>query len=138
MKLIKNGFLKILSNPSIFFNTSKQNIKLHFDLHHGNGNLNKAINLLNNNDRDEFYEYVNSKTYYNPHIMFISKPKIIDKWFATLFPWLDRCEKVFGFENLKGYETTRIYAYLAERYLSFWFKKYSNTLEWPWSVYEGN
>ena len=51
--------------------------------------------------------------------MFIAKPYVIDNWFNTLFPWLLRCESVFGFKNLKGYETKRIYAYLAERYLSF-------------------
>ena len=35
----------------------------------------------------------------------------------------EKCENVFGFNKLEGYETTRIYAYLAERYLSYWFKK---------------
>ena len=136
MTLIKKGFLKILKNPNIFYNINKQTIKLHFDLHHGNGNLEKAINLLEENDKDDFYNYVNLKTYYNPHIMFIAKPHILQNWFGTLFPWLEKCEKIFGFKNLSGYETTRIYAYLAERYLSFWFKKYSKSLEWPWDIYE--
>ena len=134
--MIKKGFLKILKNPNIFYDIDQQTIKLHFDLHHGNGNLEKAINLLEENDKDDFYNYVNSKTYYNPHIMFIAKPYILQKWFDTLFPWLEKCEKIFGFNNLNGYETTRIYAYLAERYLSFWFKKYSKSLEWPWVVFE--
>ena len=134
--MIKKGFFKILKNPNIFYNINKQSIKLHFDLHHGNGNLEKAINLLQNSDKDDFYNYVSLKTFYNPHIMFIAKPYILQKWFSTLFPWLERCEKIFGFKNLSGYETTRIYAYLAERYLSYWFKKYTKSLEWPWSVYE--
>ena len=138
MTMIKRGFLQILKKPSLFYNINKQTIKLHFDLHHGNGNFEKAINLIENSDKNDFYNYVISKTYYNPHIMFIAKPDIIDNWFGTLFPWLDRCEKIFGFKDLKGYETTRIYAYLAERYLSFWFKKYSKSLEWPWSIYENN
>ena len=38
----------------------------------------------------------------------------------------------FGLKNLKGYDQQRLYAYLAERYLSFWFKKYSKYIEWPW------
>ena len=42
-----------------------------------------------------------------------------------------KVDKVLGFKNLKGYET-RIYAYLAEIYLSFWFKKYARSIEWPW------
>ena len=32
--------------------------------------------------------------------MFIKK--IMIKWFNALFPWLERCEREFGFENLKA------------------------------------
>ena len=42
------------------------------------------------------------------------------------------CEKIFGFDRLKGYDTTRLYAYLSERYLSFWFKKYTKFKAHPW------
>ena len=56
----------------------------------------------------------------------------MDRWFNDVFKWLFECEKIFGFDELKGYDQTRLYAYLAERYLSFWFKKYTKTIEWPW------
>ena len=138
MTLIKKGLFKIIKDPSIFYNPNKQTIKLHFDLHHGNGNLDKAIEVLNEIDKEDFNNYVNSYNYYNPHIMFIAKPHIHEKWFGTLFPWLERCEKIFGFKNLKGYETTRIYAYLAERYLSFWFKKHTKCLVWPWTFFDSD
>ena len=62
----------------------------------------------------------------------LAKKKIVQKWFNTLFPWLEKCEEIFGFDDLKGYDTTRLYAFLAERYLSFWFKKYSNYKEQKW------
>ena len=68
--------------------------------------------------------------------MFISKPSIINSWFSILFPWLERCEKYFGFEDLKGYDTQRLYAYLAERYLSFWFQKYTNYKTMPWVFFD--
>jgi len=62
--------------------------------------------------------------------MFICKSKtIMENFYNSLFPWLEKCEKNFGFES-KGYEN-RIYAFLAERYMSYWFKKYSNFLVWP-------
>ena len=64
--------------------------------------------------------------------MFIAKKKIIDRWFSALFPWLEECEKIFGYNKLKGYDTTRLYAYLSERYLSFWFKKYTKFKAHPW------
>ena len=65
--------------------------------------------------------------------MVIAKPYILEKWFKELFTWLEKCEEVFGFENLKGYDTQRLYAYLAERYLSFWFKKNTKFRTNPWT-----
>ena len=131
MVMIKRGFKSLIKNPSIFFNKDKHSIKLHFDMHHGYGNLDKAINVMNDNDREDFREYVNTNIGFSANNMFIAKKDIAEKWFNDVFSWLFACEKVLGFENLKGYET-RIYAYLAERYLSFWFNKYSQSLKWPW------
>ena len=135
VKLLKRGFKSLIRDPGIFFNKEKQTVKLHFDMHHGYGNLDKAINLLDDSDRDEFRNYVQNQVCFNPNIMFITKVDIANQWFEKLFPWLFRCEKVFGFENLKGYDSQRLYAYLAERYLSFWFKKYSKYIEWPYITF---
>ncbi len=132
IKLLKRGWRNILKRPSILFKEEYQNIALHFDMHHGYGNLSKAIKLLENEDRSDFSDYVSSNNSFNPHIMFVARKKILNKWFSALFPWLKRCEEVFGFKDLKGYDMTRIYAFLAERYLSFWFKKYTNFKENPW------
>ena len=132
MKLIKRGWRNLIKNPKIIFNLNRSSIKLHFDMHHGYGVIDKAIDIMDSKDKEEFRKYVNSNTIYNPHIMFISKKKIIDKWFNDVFKWLFDCEKIFGFNELKGYDQTRLYAYLAERYLSFWFKKYTKAIEWPW------
>ena len=74
----------------------------------------------------------NEKEFSNLPIYEPGLKEIVKKWFNTLFPWLERCESVFGFDDLKGYDTTRLYAYLAERYLSFWFKKYTFFKEQPW------
>ena len=62
--------------------------------------------------------------------MFICKSnEVLEKYYNSIFPWLKRCEKKFGFE-LEGYGFKRIYGFLAERYMSFWFKKYTKSLEW--------
>ena len=136
MKMLKRGFKSIIKKPSIFFNEKKQSLTFHFDMHHGYGNLNKAINLINEDDREDFLDYCDESISYNPHIMFIAKPNIVNRWFEALFPWLLRCEKEFGFKNLQGYDTQRLYAYLAERYLSFWFNKYTKTITWPWKFFD--
>jgi hypothetical protein len=136
MKLLKRGFRSILKDPRILFDKKKRTVNLHFDMHHGYGNLDKAIEVMNLEDRKEFSDFVKTSTSYNPHIMFIAKANIHQKWFETLFPWLLRCEKIFGFKELHGYDTQRLYAYLAERYLSFWFRKYTNYSNWPWAFYD--
>ena len=138
MKLIKRGWKNILVDPSVFVNEGKHSIKLHFDMHHGYGVLDKAINELSTKDRNEFRKYVENNTEFNPNIMFISKKIILDKWFKDLFKWLFRCEKVFGTKKLKGYDQERLYAYLAERYLPFWFKKYTRTTVCDWGYYDFN
>ena len=84
----------------------------------------------------QFAEFVNENYSFNPHIMFIAKKKITNDWFKSLFSWLFKCEKEFGFAKLKGYDQQRLYAYLAERYLSFWFKKNTRYLEWHWNFFE--
>ena len=138
IKMIKRGYKSLIKNPVPFFYKNKRTIKFHFDMHHGHGNIDKAIDVMNNSDKKDFREYINTNISFNPHIMFISKNNIIDRWFHDLFTWLFECEKVFGFENLAGYDTKRLYAYLAERYLSFWFKKYTKYLEWEWVFFEND
>ena len=46
-------------------------------------------------------------------------------------------ENIFGFD-LKGYSKTRIYAFLAERYLSYWFNKHTKPFTWPIFFYDTN
>ena len=137
MKVMKKGLRSFLKDPRILFDQKKQTIKLHFDMFHGYGKLDKAIDLLNKNDRENFREYVNKNTFFNPHHMFITKPKIMNEWFKSVFEWLFKCEEVFDFKKLSGYET-RLYGYLAERYLSYWFNKNTKTVEWPWTFVDMN
>jgi len=133
MKLIKRGWRNLIYSPSSVF---KRNIKLHFDMHHGYGILEKAAKLLKNEDRKDFLNYINNNNYFNPHIMFISKKKILNQWFSDSFEWLFKCEDLFGFDQLSGYDKERLYAYLAERYASFWFKKYTNPIMWNWTFFD--
>jgi len=135
-KILKRGWRNLIIDPSILFNKKKETISFHFDMHHGYKNLEKAIKYLNYNDREDFKKYVSERDYFNPHIMCIAKPEILNVWFKELFEWLEKCETEFGFDNLKGYDTLRLYAFLAERYMSFWFKKYTKFHEQPWAIIE--
>ena len=113
----------MIKTPSLFFNKEKRNLKFHFDMMHGHGNLSKALNLLDKNDKEDFKIFLETSVSFNPHNMFICKSyKTLKLYYDSLFPWLERCEKEFGF-NLHGYGLQRIYGFLAERYMSYWFKK---------------
>ena len=124
-KFIKRRFKKIFLNPSLLLSKNRT-IKFHFDMMHGDGNLDKAISVLDAKEQNDFKDFVNSEVSFNPHNMFICKNKeILFDYYNSLFPWLERCEKIFGFESLEGYGLKRIYGFLAERYMSYWFRKYT-------------
>ena len=125
-KFIKNNLKTMINEPSLFLNKKKRTIKFHFDMMHGLGNLDKAIELLELEERNDFTEFVNTNVSFNPQNMLICKSKsFLTSYYNSIFPWLTRCEKIFGFEDLKGYGLQRIYAFLAERYMSYWFQKYT-------------
>ena len=123
-KYKKYGKKNLLLNPGAIFKKNRT-IKFQFDMFHGNGVLDKAINVLDPKDRNDFRDYVNTNNSFNQGNMFITKSsKLMDLYFSDIFSWLERCEKIFGF-NLVGYNKIRIYTFLAERYLSYWFKKHT-------------
>ena len=125
IKILKYGKFSILKNPINLF-AKNHTIKSHFDMFHGVGNLSKAIELLDSEEKKDFEIFVNDNVSFNPHNMFICKSKkSLISYYESVFPWLERCEKIFGFENLNTYGLRRIYGFLAERYMSYWFKKYT-------------
>ena len=104
---------------------------------HGENNLVNAINLLDAKNRDDFKNFVNQEVSFNPQNMFICKSKeTLRNYYEDLFPWLEKCEKLFGFENLEGYGKIRIYGFLAERFMSYWFQKNTKYTTMPVIVYD--
>ena len=130
-KIIKNHLFEFLINPSKLINKKSRNLKFHFDLFHGKENLDTAINLLGEENKKDFSLFMNSQTSFNPHNMFICRVEILKNYYEEVFPWLEKCEKKFGFDNLNGYGLKRIYGFLAERFLSYWFNKNYRVKELP-------
>ena len=136
-KILKHAKCKFFCNPK-FFLKKNQNIKLHFDVFHGDGYLDKAISLMDKEERKDFQDFVLNECSFNrENLFFCRSPKIMDNYFKSVFKWLEKCEEEFGF-NLDGYSLKRIYAFLAERYLSFWFQKHTKHLSWPIFFYDTN
>ena len=122
IKIFKRGWKNLIQDPTILFNKKTKYISS-FRNASWLWKFRKAISELDLENKQDFLNYVKSNDSFNPHIMFISKAKIMNMWFENLFSWLERCEKHFQFNELNDYDTGRLFAYLAERYLSYWFKK---------------
>ena len=136
MKLLKNNFELILKKPSLLIN--RCTIRDNFNINHGSYFLNEAIKLLDINEQDKFQIYLN-KHEFNPHNIFICKSTILLKLFySKIFDWLFKCESVFKDLNLDTYGKKRIYGFLAERYLPFWFQQNCKTLNWPYVFFDTN
>ena len=130
MKILKHGKKLMFQNPKLIFEKNR-NIKFQFDLYHGIKILDQAIELLDTNNREDFKNFVSHNDSFNPYNMFVTKSKkLIINYYEDVFVWLERCEKIFGFD-LDGYSKKRIYAFLAERFLPYWFNKNAKVLEWP-------
>ena len=136
MKVLKRGLKTVFQNPLCLIDKKRRNIKFHFDMWHGHNYLSRAIELLDDSNRDDFNHFVNTECSFSPENMFICKSKkIIKNYYETIFSWFERCEKEFGSENLSGYET-RLYGFFAERFMSYWFKKNSKYKTMPIIVYD--
>ena len=136
-KFIKKGIKFFLKRPLSIFSEKKRNINFHFDFMHGENNLNKAINLLDTENQNDFRQFVNTEMSFNPHNMFICKSKqTLKDYYEVVFPWLERCENLFGFKDLQGFGKIRIYCFLAERFLSYWFRKNTKSVNIPIIFYD--
>ena len=81
IKIIKYGKISLLKNPKAILRKN-QSIKFQFDMFHGNGILDQAINVLDVKDRNDFKEYVNTNCSFNQGNMFICKSKtLIEKYY---------------------------------------------------------
>ena len=71
--LAKKGWKNIIKEPSILYNKEKHTIKLHFDMFHGYGIIDKAISVMNEKDKKDFKTYVHNSRKFNPHIRLCRK-----------------------------------------------------------------
>lgn len=134
IKLIKRSFLEVIKKPSVLIN--KTSLRDQFNIFHGAYYLEESIKLLKNNDQKHFSNYLDGYEY-NPFNMFICKNShILKEFYSEIFDWLFKCEEIFKNKELKGYDKIRIYGFLAERYMPYWFKKNFKTLNWPISFFD--
>lgn len=123
IKLIKQNIVEILKKPSVLY--KDLTLEDQFRIFHGSFFLDKAIELMPNKYKEDFKIYLRGHIFY-PYNMFICRNyKLLSKFYNEIFPWLLKCETAFKFKKLDGYSKVRIYGFLAERFMPFWFIKNS-------------
>ena len=133
-KLIKRNIIEVIKKPSVLF--KRNTLMDQFRIFHGSFFLEKSIELLSSINRSDFIEFLNGYEL-NPYNMFICRnSKILGEFYNEIFPWLFKCEEEFKDLNLKGYDKVRIYGFLAERYMPYWFKKNFDTTTCPITFFE--
>ena len=71
--------------------------------------------------------------------MYISKVKIINRYSSLIFEWFLKCENIINkSNNLPLIKNSRIFQYINERFLDYWFSKYYKVLRWPIIMYNEN
>jgi len=134
IKLIKQNIFEVLKKPSMLF--QKNSLEDQFRVFHGSFYLDSAIELLPKKYRKDFKTFMDGHLLY-PYNMFICRNnKILFKFYEEIFPWLFACEKKFRNTNLIGYNKVRIYGFLAERFMPFWFMKNYRTTTCPITFFE--
>tara|TARA_B100001093_G_C26848195_1_gene1023837 strand:- start:787 stop:1602 length:816 start_codon:yes stop_codon:yes gene_type:complete len=108
--------------PIIF---KDRNLLEDFQIIHKNDILEKSLQFLEEPLKLNFRQYLKGNKLF-PLNMFIVKKSIFIKYCNIIFPWLEKCMKYCVEKKILFSYNTRLPAFLAERFTSFWFSQYQN------------
>lgn len=124
-------------NPKIFSNKNIQvqpiifkEKSLLYDFYeiHKSDILEQSINFLAPKYQLKFRKHLENKFFF-PLNMFITTVKEFNVYCETLFPYLEKCFEICQKKNLCKNYNTRLPAFLAERFTSFWFSQDEDKIE---------
>lgn len=94
---------------------------------HESSILLKCADFLDDNTKNLFLNHVYGKKLF-PLNMFITKVKNFKNYCEIIFPWLEKCYNLCEQKKILLNYNTRLPAFLAERFTSFWFSQYSKKI----------
>ena len=100
----------------------KETLFQQFDKVHKNNVLENCVNFLTSREREKFLNHLNGNKICGLN-MFITKTSFFKEYCENLFPWLKKCLDYCVNNNLCNDYNTRLPAFLAERYTSYWFSQ---------------
>lgn len=128
------SLLKNIRDPKPLFDRSFHTVGLQFEVYTKTGNfIYELSRYLNKEDRDDFLFFLDNCRKINLHNMFITNKYIFNDYMTYLFRWLRSCDEMIKQKNYNTGSLTRIHAFLAERFLHFWFNKFHKTTSAPWT-----
>jgi len=99
----------------------------------------EIIQYLPASESYDFLEFLKSRTHLSAHGMYISKVKIINQYSNLIFEWFLKCENIINKNNnLPLIKNSRIFQYINERFLDYWFSKYCKALRWSMIMHKEN
>ena len=126
------SFFENITNPQPIFNRSYHTAGLQFEISTRTKKIiYKVAKYLEKKDQQDYLDFLNNEKKVNFHNMFITNKSILDEYMKYLFRWLDLCDPEIKMINTDKYSSRRIHAFLAERFLHFWFNKYYKIKELP-------
>ena len=108
--------------PIIFKN---KNLLEDFSKIHDTNIIYECLDFLPSEIKLNFSNHLYSNILH-PLNMFIVKKNLFNEYCKILFPWMEDCMKLFIKKNILVSYNTRLPAFLAERFTSFWFSQNLN------------
>ena len=90
--------------------------------------LEQSINFLEQKYQFKFKEHLDNRIFF-PLNMFITTVREFNDYCEILFPWLEKCFEICQKKNLCKDYNTRLPAFLAERFTSYWFSQDKDKIE---------
>ena len=123
-----------IKNPKPIFNRSAHSVGLQFQISTKTKNIIYDVaKYLHKVDQDDYLDFLNNTKQVNFHNMFITNKIILNEYMTYLFKWLELCNEEIKKNNFDTDSSRRIHAFLAERFMHFWFNKFHKISEIPYA-----
>lgn len=94
------------------------------------GDLLRATDALDSQHSKGFQEYCRQSYTLHPYNIYIARADTLNRYFALLFEWLFKCERVIRLDT-KSVNERRVFGFLAELFASYYFTTQCNVTEAP-------
>ena len=98
----------------------------------------EVASYIKKSEQDDYLNFLNTETKVNFHNMFITNKLILNEYMTDLFKWLNLCDEKIKKINTSRESSRRIHAFLAERFLHFWFNKHHQISEIPYGFIDAS